>query len=249
MGGVTDLDDLRSAVRTHGWVVASSPADGARPDTTSTVGLTARGLAELVVLGLPDDVGGALLNELAARIVDGAPTDDGVPLPDLLDGAAAPVLLTVDGAVAGVPACEVYDEVRLRQLVWPDADGRFPWHPGFAHPDLQPLMADPPPTPAPHVDAAPPAEWPLDDDPHRAVLTSRHVAESGSVVLMVVHTEEGELRFLDGASDFDPTAAVAECLHDALARDLTLAEAVRPLQPGRVAERDGQDDAWRFDDW
>jgi hypothetical protein len=248
MGGVTDLDDLRSAVRTHGWVVVSSPADGVRPDTTSTVGLTERGLPELVVLGLPADVGGALLNELVGRVVDGAAPDDGTPVPGLLD-AGAPVLLTVDGAVAGLPACEVYDEVALRQLVWPDADGRFPWHPGFAHPDLQPLMADPPAAAAPRVDAALPAEWPLDDDPHRAVLTSRQVAEGGSVVRMVVHTEEGELRFLDGASDFDPAAAVAECLHDALARDLTLAEAVRPLQPGQVAEREGTDDAWRVDDW
>lgn len=221
-------ESLRRAVVEHGWVVVSTPAQGSRPAVSSTVGLTGRGLAELVVVGLPEQVGGALVHDVAARLVDGRRLPDGVPLPDLVDGGA-PVLATVAGAVAGVPACDVYgDAVRLRQLAWPDEDGRLPWQPGFAHPDLQPALATGP------------------DDPHTQVLTSRRVA-AGEPALMVVR-DEG-LRLLDGTSDFDPDAAVLECLHDALDRDPTLAEALAAVGEGEMAGRDAPGGAWSVEPW
>jgi hypothetical protein len=245
MCAVTGTEDLRRAVDEHGWVVVSSPAGGGRPTVSSTVGLTDQSLPELVVLGLPEQVGGALLHELVERELAGFGSPDGVPVPDLLEGGTDPVLIPVVGQVSGVPACEVYgDAVRLRQLAWPDDAGLLPWEPGFAHPDLQPVMGEPP-----HEGAADLGDWPLPDDPHLQVLSSPAVAEGGADVLLVVCTDDGELRFLDGGSDFDPDAAVVECLHDALARDLTLVDAVRPLLQGQVAERDQVGAAWRIGDW
>jgi hypothetical protein len=233
---------LRRALAEHGWLVVDGPDDAA-----STVGLTAAGLAELVVVGLPPATGAALLHALATRLLDGERVADGEPVPGLLDGpgGADPVLVTVDRPLPA-PATEVYGEaVVLRQLVWPDADGRLPWHPGFAHADLQPLLGPPPPPPHPHLTAAGGAlpAWPLPDDPHASVLTARAVA-AGAPALLVVCTDDGGLRFLDGVSDFDPEAAVVECLHDALERDLGLVEAVAAVRPGRVAERDGAGAAW-----
>jgi hypothetical protein len=251
MCGVTGPDDLRRAVAEHGWVVVTTPARGDRPTVTSTVGLTEQDVPELVVLGLPEEIAGALLHEVAERLLADFGEDDGVPLPDLLDGEGDPTLVTVHGPVVGLPACELYgQDLFLRQLVWPDAEGRLPWHPGFAHPDLQPLMAEPP---LPHAQvttaSADLPEWPLPDDPHVQVLTSRKVAEQGLPVLLVTCTDDSELWFLDGVSDFDEDAAVVECLHEALERDLTLVDAVRPLQPGQVAERNAVGEPWTLDEW
>lgn len=219
---------LRDAVQEHGWVVVSTSAAGGRPPTSSTVGLTARGLAEVVVVGLPEQVGGALVHEVADRMTRGEPLPDGVAVPGLLDDAA-PVLATVAGPVTGLPACEVYgDAVRVRQLAWPDAEGRMPWQPGFAHPELQPALA----TSA--------------DGPHTQVLTSGRVV-AGSAVLMVVRHDG--LRLMDGTSDFDPGAAVVECLHDALDRDPSLAEAVAAVGEGQVAGRDAPGQPWLVLPW
>jgi hypothetical protein len=158
------------------------------------------------------------------------------------------VLIRVSEPVL-LPACELYGErVSARQLVWPDAEGRMPWHPGFAHPDLQPLLGEPPPPPPARVAAPEPPVWPLDDDPHLQVLTSRPVARDGAPVLLVVRGGDGELRLLDGASDFDSDAAVVECLHEALERDLSLADAVGALRPGQMAGRDDVAGPWQIED-
>ncbi|MFP5218882.1 MAG: DUF4262 domain-containing protein [Actinomycetes bacterium] len=233
------MTDLRQALDEHGWLVVDGP-DGA----ASTVGLTPRGLPELVVLGLPTDVGGALLHDLAERLLSGDLAGEGVgdgePIDGLLDGRA-PVLLTVDRDLPS-PAAEVYGTARLRQLVWPDADGRMPWDDGFAHPDLQPLLADPRAgTVALDPDADP---WPLAEDPHLQVLTSRKVAEQDAPVLVVVRTDTGELHFLDGVSEFSPSRAVVECLHQALERDRSLVAAVRELGDGMAAEREDAQAPW-----
>lgn len=249
---MTATDELRRAVEAHGWVVLTD--DGA----ASTAGLTGHGEPEVVVLGLPPRTAGALLHEVAGQVLAGIAPSDGEPLTGLLaDAAADPVLVTVTAALDDLPAVRLYGPgVVVRQLVWADAHGRFPWHPGFAHPQAQPLLGAPPapavavsPVQAAHAAAGPPERWPLPDDPHLQVLTSAAVAEAGEPVLLVVCTDDGELRFLDGLSDFDPDQATVECLHEALERDLSLVEAVRPLQQGSAAQRDAVGAPWRVSPW
>lgn len=219
---------LRKAVREHGWVVVSTPARPGRPATSSTVGLTGLQLAELVVVGLPEAVGGALVHDLARRLAAGESLPDGVPLTGLLD-SGTPMLATVPGEVAGLPACELYGSTaRFRQLAWPDDEGLLPWQAGFAYPELQPALAG------------------GADGPHTQVLTSRPVM-AGAPVLMVVR-DEG-LRLLDGTSDFDPDTATLECLHDALDRDPTLGEALASVGEGEVAGRDSPRGPWRVESW
>lgn len=219
---------LRQAVREHGWVVVSTSGRPGRPPTSSTVGLTDRGAAEVVVVGLPDAVGGALVHAVAGRLADGEVLLDGVPLAGLLD-SGAPVLATVPGELVGLPACGLYGRtVRFRQLAWPDDAGLLPWHPGFAYPDLQPALA---------AGA---------DGPHTQVLTSGAVV-AGAPVLMVVRAEG--LRLLDGTSDFDPGTAVLECLHDALERDPTLSQALALVGEGQFAGRAAPGRSWRVESW
>ncbi|HWG93972.1 MAG TPA: DUF4262 domain-containing protein [Mycobacteriales bacterium] len=231
---------LREAVAASGWVVVDGPGDAA-----STAGLTARGLPELVVLGLPAETGGALLHALGTRLAAGERLVDGEPVPGLLDGPP-PVLVRVTAPVPA-PATELYDDVVLRQLVWPDAEGRYPWHAGFAHD--QPVLGPPPPPPVSLAEAGTALpSWPLAEDPHTPVLTARPVA-AGAPALLVLRDDDGGLRLLDGESDFDPSAAVEECLHDAVDRDPSLVAAVAAVEPGQAAERDAAGDPWTVADW
>jgi hypothetical protein len=236
------VDELHSAVAEHGWLVVSGPLGDALPQVTSTVGLTARGLPELAVSGLDADTGGALLHELAGRLADGEVVEDGAPVHDLLDGADPCLDEPVRPAVA-LPAGDLYgDAVVVRQLVWPDAEGRLPGEPGFAHPALQPLL---PGEPLVAPDDGLPSQWPLQHDPHTEVRSARPVVEQGLPVLLVLRDPDGGWWFLDGVSDLVEDEAVAECLHDSLERDLTLVDAVARLEPGDEADRDRRGTPWR----
>jgi hypothetical protein len=135
-----------------GWAVTMvlPTADDPGVAFAYTVGLTARGFPELVIAGLPPDIAHALLNDLASRVYDWAARfSHGQRIGDLLVGYDAVI---VDG-----PATEALypgaayarygtGRVRLRQVVWPDPRGRFPWEPGYSHDGYpQPLIGRPDP--------------------------------------------------------------------------------------------------------
>lgn len=139
-----DLDDFfeeqSRLIDKFGWtVVHVEPTEDDPPGVVPfgyTVGLTESGLPEVAVAGVPLDLTGALLNEMAARIRhDGERLRHGGRVTGLVTGHDLLV-------VAGDPTDEVFpgaamyrygeDRVRLRQLVWPDPRGRFPWQSGYA---------------------------------------------------------------------------------------------------------------------
>jgi hypothetical protein len=249
-GVTTPLDELTAAVEQHGWLVVSAPLGDGLPVATSTVGLTARGLPELAVVGLAHDTGGSLLHEVATRLVAGAPIGDGEPVAGLVDVGADPCLDEPVRPEVLLPAADLYgDAVVVRQLVWPDTQGRLPGDDGFAHADLQPLVPGQPVTPATPVDDELPREWPLPHDPHTLVRTSRPAAQDGLPVLMAYREAGGGWVFLDGLSDFAEDLAEQECLHDALERDLSLIEVAARLEPGDMAERDAPGTTWHYGRW
>lgn len=219
--------DLVAALEEHDWLVVHGPGAA-----SSTAGLARQDLPELVVLGLPPEVGGALLHELAEHLLAGEPVPDEQPLGWLVEGGRPPVLLPVP-TPPEMPAVQALGRpVQVRQLVWADDAGRMPWEPG-ADATGQPLLGPPP------------LDWPLPDDPHLPVLVSGRVVHDALPVLRVLCSETGDLAFTDGVSDFDPATAVTECLHDTVARDLSLIEAVAPLEPSSVAERERPGTPWR----
>jgi hypothetical protein len=238
------VDELHRAVQEHGWLVVSGSLGQKLPQVTTTVGLTARGLPELAVAGLDASTAGALLHELAGRLASGQVVGDGAPVRDLLVSGADPCLDEPVRPSVPLPAADLYGSaVVVRQLVWPDEQGRLPGDPGFAHGDQQPLLpGDPLEAPADDL----PREWPLALDPHTEVRSSRPVAELGLPVLVVCRDVDGSWLFLDGVSDFVEEQAVTECLHDALERDLSLVDAAAVLTPGDEAERDRPGLPWRF---
>ncbi|MCR6486303.1 DUF4262 domain-containing protein [Amycolatopsis sp. OK19-0408] len=157
-GDQDQLDDvdtsLARAVADPGWAVLKVPED---PSWAFTIGLWHSYRApELAMFGLDADVMHELLNQLAERVKAGHPPAADTEIDDLLEGRTrlavretddswrAPLFGTSIGfyrATRGVPT---------HQVVWSDADGRFPWQDGYpgrladAQPNLwQPVAEHP----------------------------------------------------------------------------------------------------------
>lgn len=149
-----NIDDVlrRQAqiIDTIGWAVTHVVATDDGPDITTpfayTVGLTAYDYPELLTAGLPPEVAHCLLNDLARRVYDRAEQfTHGQRVSDLIAGYDA---IIIDGSPTHdlLPGMAIArygrHQIRLQQLVWPDQQGRFPWHSGYSlDPQTQPLIA------------------------------------------------------------------------------------------------------------
>ncbi len=216
------------------------------PQFSFTVGLTQRGLPEVIVYGLRPKVACDVLNDLAERLVAGETFTDGEAIPDLLRGDYRVSLYDVERLQDPLGAAfELYgkENVSVRQLVLPDKNNVLPWESGYSMGDLQPVLFTPPPGPHPGRHAAV-HDWRLHVDPHLAVLVSDSTSSGDKPVLVVEHASDGEWGFLDGVEEVRIGNAHMECLHHALDRDPTLVDVVRQLEPGFVAERDGVGEPW-----
>ncbi len=135
----TYLTEVRDLIAEHGWMV-----QGVFPTETSpgapfayTIGLTAAGLPELVIAGLPAETAGAILNTAARHHL----TDEIKP------GAVLDDLASVPFRVVAAPSAEIQQArniypaagVRAVQLVWPDDAGAFPGDGGWSLGDAQPI--------------------------------------------------------------------------------------------------------------
>ena len=89
-----------------------------------------------------------------------------------------------------------------------------------------------------------PADWPFDDPPNVATLTTRPVMDGSSWIALVSHDEDdGGWQFIgpEGAS-MDQAMLVA--LHNVLRRDATIGE-LADLPLGWQAWRDAPDQPWQ----
>lgn len=126
------LRDVRNVVAKHGWMVQGvAPRVG---DTgvsfAYTVGLTAAGHPELIIVGLPVEIAYDLLENAAQRA-----TDTTINAGDTLDGiATAPLrVAAVDDLGPVSVARQLYPgRVKLLQLLWPDKDGAYPGDPTWS---------------------------------------------------------------------------------------------------------------------
>ena len=127
------LQRVLHLIEKYGWAVQGVLADARRPSFAYTVGLMPTIGSEVMVVGLDGDVAKQLLNNLAGRLLAGEV--------ELVHGAQ------VEGIVRNYPVTliEVSDrgeyftgvadqlmnhgqqQVPLFQMVWPLADGSWPW--------------------------------------------------------------------------------------------------------------------------
>ncbi|OBJ85262.1 DUF4262 domain-containing protein [Mycobacterium asiaticum] len=126
------LDELRDIIADHGWVVQYVEHD-ARP-FAYTIGLTDRGLPELLITGMLPQRSTRILNSIAHQIVD----DGMVLLPAVHIDYQGEFLLEVVEVENpdvhlkfAVRLCE--PPLRAFQLVWTDDRRRWPWDRGWSH--------------------------------------------------------------------------------------------------------------------
>ncbi len=123
-------------VEQFGWhctsVTPKDEDDG--PSFTYSVGLFETfGAAEVILFGLGSDVAHPILSIYAQRLKEGNPIHLEFPSPDLIDNYSC-VFVPVPRPRYNdfvLSALWFYAEVEfpLYQLVWPDPEGLFPWHP------------------------------------------------------------------------------------------------------------------------
>lgn len=138
-------------VARHGWMVQVVLGDRLRAPLAYTVGLTVRGLPELVVTGVDDQPAAALLNAVAAELLHhGRRLRHGGSLALSSTGPRVEVVQLPAPDAHLVTALEVYGPaVRGLQLVWADDSGLWPWDRGFrggrgGQPVLGPRAVRPP---------------------------------------------------------------------------------------------------------
>lgn len=139
---------LERAIARYGWAVLQVPEgpDLDEPSFHYTVGLTAKAQPELIVYSLPDEVGQDVLNAVAEQVLAGRELRDGEAVPDL--PPEAPELRTF--AVTslrdplGLATARYGDSVKVRQVVFADRHGRWPWEKDADRPWLSPMLFPPP---------------------------------------------------------------------------------------------------------
>jgi hypothetical protein len=220
-----DRAEFRPLIDKYGWAVRQ--VFPTRPDEgvafCYTVGLTAKGLPELSIYGLPMDEGHAILNEVAARMIErGSEFRAG----ELIDGilVGTPLLVIEMGDTHELTAVEnLYGEVRARQLVWSDREGRMPWEDWDNPPWVQPIRDRPrPDIPVGHGHALDGADWPFEIPVDTAVFTTRPVLE-GHPILYVFHDIDGDWQFMCGTTTAEEDARLV-CLGCMVSREPELAQ-------------------------
>ncbi len=125
-----------SVIAEHGWTVQGvfpTTEDNQTPMFHYTIGLTAKGRAELILLGLPPEMAAPILNLAAKRhianpIQPGTEVDVDYSVKFRAIGCT-PDVVTEYACIAG----EIYgaENVTVIQLMWPDNGGNYPTDPGW----------------------------------------------------------------------------------------------------------------------
>ena len=132
-------------VESHGcFVMTVGPEDGgeAGPRWSYSIGFTQTfRLPEVVLYGLPGDLGFQLVNDLAAMCRDGLRLADHVAVDNLVQGFRC-IARSVDESWL-IQSCFAsalwFHRTQMQsaltdvvQIVWPDPEGLYPWEPGCA---------------------------------------------------------------------------------------------------------------------
>lgn len=131
------MEKVRNNIREHGVTVIAVGGDTVDGQPVGsfayTVGLTEVGHPELMIAGLPFEISQALLNDAATRVRAGEHLSPGQRVDWLLRSYDV-VVTDVVTAEVGV-ATRLYDrDIVVRQLVWPDKAGHYPWDEDYGYP-------------------------------------------------------------------------------------------------------------------
>lgn len=137
-----DLDHVRERLTRERFLVQAVEGSRTEAEIAYTVGLTAHGLPELVVVGVRAEQAGRLLARWGDYLLD-----ESLVLPGEALTSGPFTMEAVEVARPGdhlLLATVLYgDAVRALQLAWCDSAGRWPWQPGHrARRAGQPLLGE-----------------------------------------------------------------------------------------------------------
>jgi Domain of unknown function (DUF4262) len=113
------------------------------PSFAYTIGMTKNKLPEFIVFSLDHQIAQAVLNQMCDRARE-IPYAAGF-YDNILSGYKAALLPVRKGRADDyvVQATNLFDDVEVMQLVWPDQNGRFPWQKDYGVKLLlQPILGD-----------------------------------------------------------------------------------------------------------
>lgn len=127
-------------IATYGWSdMGIFPVDEGNPlPFNYSVGfISSYQHPEVIVMGIANEQGHGALSVVAAAVSEGTRYTAGQYYDDILEGyqVAFVDVLDVLGDYPLTMAAHLQEDVTAVQLVWPDANGRFPWHD-----DMDPVM-------------------------------------------------------------------------------------------------------------
>lgn len=185
---------LLADVKGHGWHVIGVAEDEEGPAFAYSIGLQHTfGHPEVIVFGLDVRLMHQMLNGIGEQIRSGQRFEHLDEASDVLDGFNV-AFRSVDEKhfqeyLGYARWFYQGDDFPVLQCIWPDGQGRFPWHPEFpkALTTRQPVLTED-------------KNWPFHEGKNRATFTTRPVLE-GHPILLVSHDKGGEWQFLCGTTN------------------------------------------------
>ncbi|MCW2602904.1 MAG: hypothetical protein JWN61_1039 [Pseudonocardiales bacterium] len=142
---LADLE-LLAMIEEHGWAVQSVFGRRDQDSFAYTVGLSTLGFPELAIFAAPMQLGAALLNQVADRMVGGESIGPGSIMYGSLYGPPHVCAIEMTDTSDLLELHSIYGGVDgALQIVWPDGDGALPWEDTWSlGGDRQPLYGPPP---------------------------------------------------------------------------------------------------------
>lgn len=131
----------RETIARHGWMIQGVFPTEESPgvEFSYTVGLTAAGLPELVISGLPMNLAGTLLND-AARLSLATAVEPGDTITTI--ASVAFNVIAAPKAEIGLARRLCGEHAKALQLIWPDDRGHYPGEAGWSLSNGQEIFAD-----------------------------------------------------------------------------------------------------------
>lgn len=192
---------------------------------------------EVIIFGLNSlEAMGNIINVIGDEMRKGTKFEDWMESDQILDGYNC-IFRHVDTAfyqdhVGYAMWFHRSDNFPVLQCVWPDQNGRYPWHPEYPA-ELrfrQPVLAQQHP-------------WRFQEGRNRAVFTTRHVLDGTHPVLLVSHEMEGDWQFLCGTTNRTEDGRIV-CLATMVEQHPAVAD-LADLPLGWQASRNSVDQPWQ----
>ena len=137
------FNDLLGLIEEHGWAVRNVMAGTAAEEVcfSYTIGLSAFGHPEVIILGMPYESAQDFLNLIGDEVRGGSRYEHGTVTGEFTDDDAPVVFIQAEDTDRLTAVEDVYGRVNALQMIWPDSAGRLPWQEGYRNSlGAQPLL-------------------------------------------------------------------------------------------------------------